>query len=337
MKKCKKILSLALTLTMLAGTLLSTSAFAAGADDDYGCYSNDDGSINIVRYYGSNTDLVIPDTLKDRPVTVISSLKSGNYACYVENVTLPANLLRISAQGVNDFGLQCENLKSVTFNQKLQRIDHSAFRGDKNLTKIFLPNSLTDMGSWAFYGCTGLEDLTLSSGLKEITESSFEYCSSLSKVAIPSGVTTIDQNAFAWCTSLSEVTIPASVTNMSDSAFANCDSLSIKGYNGTYAQTYAKAHNIPFVSLGNVPIDTSIQLDTGSALSIKAGKFYTFRVTAKSRPTFTVGNNSVFKITYTGSAGNNYFFKANAVGKAGQATGFYINQEKTPRTIGTIR
>lgn len=332
MKKSKKILSLALTLTMLAGTLLSTSAFAAGADDDYGCYSNDDGSINIVGYYGSNTDLTIPDTLKDRPVTVISALNNN-----VENVTLPANLLRISMDGQYAAGLRCDNLKSVTFNQKLQKIDNNAFNSDKNLTKICLPNSLTDLGAWAFYGCTGLEDLTLSSGLREIQDATFEYCSSLSKVVIPSGVTTIDQNAFAWCTGLSEVTIPASVTNMSDSAFANCDSLTIKGYNGTYAQIYAKAHNIPFASLGNVPIDSSIKLDTGSALSIKAGKFYTFRVTAKSRPTFTAGNNSVFKIAYTGSTGNNYFFKATAVGKAGQATGFYINQEKTPRTIGTIR
>ena len=332
MKKSKKILSLALTLTMLAGTLLSTSAFAAGAEDDYYYEKMNDGTVNIDGYRGDDSDIIMPDTLENRPVTSVDSY--GYFDCeHIESVTLPTNTQTIGECTFEN----CNELSEITFNSKLTTIRNKAFYNDDQLTGAILPNSLTALGEDAFYGCTSVSNLTLSSGLTEIHNGTFEYCSSLTKVAIPSGVTAIDQNAFAWCTGLSEVTIPASVNNMSDSAFANDDDLTIKGYNGTYAQTYAKNHNIPFVSLGDVPIDTSIQLDTGSALSIKAGKFYTFKVTAKSKPTFTVGNNSVFKIAYAGNSGNNYFFKATAVGKAGQVTGFYINLEKTPRTVGTIK
>jgi hypothetical protein len=65
-------------------------------------------------------------------------------------------------------------------------------------------------------------------------------------------------------------------------------------------------------------------------------KFYQFKITASTKPTFTCGNGSVFRVTCTGFKGHDYFFKATAVGKAGQVTGFYVNGEKTPCTVGTV-
>lgn len=76
--------------------------------------------------------------------------------------------------------------------------------------------------------------------------------------------------------------------------------------------------------------------DTGSKLTVKAGKTYQFKITASSKPTFVCGNSSVFKVTYNGSKGSGYFFKVTAVGKTGQSAGFYINGEKKPGTVGTI-
>jgi hypothetical protein len=79
-----------------------------------------------------------------------------------------------------------------------------------------------------------------------------------------------------------------------------------------------------------------VRLDTGKTLKVKAGASYQFMVTASSKPSFTSANNSVFKVTANGSKGNHYYFKVTAVGKAGQSTGFYVNGEKAPRTVGTI-
>ena len=78
------------------------------------------------------------------------------------------------------------------------------------------------------------------------------------------------------------------------------------------------------------------KIDTGAKLTVKAGKTYQFKITASSKPTFSCGSGSVFKVTYTGFKGHDYFFKATAVGKAGQATGFYVNGEKMPCTVGTV-
>ena len=42
------------------------------------------------------------------------------------------------------------------------------------------------------------------------------------------------------------------VTSIGDNTFYNCKNITIYGYSGSYAETYAVAHNIPFESLGDV-------------------------------------------------------------------------------------
>ena len=79
------------------------------------------------------------------------------------------------------------------------------------------------------------------------------------------------------------------------------------------------------------------KLDTGRELSVRAGKTYQFKVTAEQKPAFVSGNSSVFAVTYNGANGNDYFFQVTAVGKPGDCAGFYLNREKTPRTIGIIK
>lgn len=84
------------------------------------------------------------------------------------------------------------------------------------------------------------------------------------------------------------------------------------------------------------PEESTVQLDTGSELSVELGKTYQFKITASSKPTFVCGSGSVFHVDYAGSVGKDYFFKVTAIGAVGQSAGFYVNAEKTPRTVGTI-
>lgn len=85
-----------------------------------------------------------------------------------------------------------------------------------------------------------------------------------------------------------------------------------------------------------VPAVKPVQLDTGRNLTVKAGKTYQFKLSASVKPTFTSGTNSAFKVVYSGSKGSDYFFTVTAVGKSGQSAGFYVNGEKSPRTIGKV-
>lgn len=78
------------------------------------------------------------------------------------------------------------------------------------------------------------------------------------------------------------------------------------------------------------------KLDTGKQLTVKAGKTYQFEVTASRKPIFVCGTPSTFHVMFSGSKGNNYFFKVTAIGRVGESAGFYVNGEKTPRTVGRI-
>lgn len=118
---------------------------------------------------------------------------------------------------------------------------------------------------------------------------------------------------------------------------------SLKGYLIKYYVRVYEGNDTPYVYVlvsdqkaGNNTSINNYKIDTGAKLSVKSGKTYQFKITASTKPTFTCGNGSVFKVTYVGSKGHDYFFKAKAVGKAGQATGFYTNGEKMPCTVGTI-
>ena len=77
----------------------------------------------------------------------------------------------------------------------------------------------------------------------------FLYCSAITKIIIPDNITTIEKWTFEGCTSLSEIIIPEGVTEIVWSAFSDCSNLTIKGPAGSYAETYSKENDIPFVAV----------------------------------------------------------------------------------------
>ena len=110
-----------------------------------------------------------------------------------------------------------------------------------------------------------------------IGDGAFSVCSGLTKITIPNGVTSIRDGAFSNCSGLTEITIPDSVTSIGDYAFYDCTNLTIYGYTGSYAETYAKENDIPFVSLGNITttetttttIETTVTTTTETMVTTK--------------------------------------------------------------------
>lgn len=88
----------------------------------------------------------------------------------------------------------------------------------------------------------------------------------MTEVTIPDNVTSIGICAFADCTALEKIVIPRSVTDIDSSAFENDTNLTIYGYTNSYAETYAKEQNIPFVALDNS--NTLGDLDGDGVISI---------------------------------------------------------------------
>ena len=72
----------------------------------------------------------------------------------------------------------------------------------------------------------------------------------ITKVKIPENMRMVGSSSFRNCTNLVSVTIPEYVEYIGENAFKGCDNLTMYGYEGSYAEDYAKANNIKFVSLG---------------------------------------------------------------------------------------
>ena len=136
---------------------------------------------------------------------------------------------------------------------------------------------VTSIGDGAFSVCSGLTKITIPNGVTSIGDYAFSDCSGLTKITIPNGVTSIRDGAFSNCSGLTEITIPDSVTSIGDYAFYDCTNLTIYGYTGSYAETYAKENDIPFVSLGNITttetttttIETTVTTTTETMVTTK--------------------------------------------------------------------
>ena len=63
---------------------------------------------------------------------------------------------------------------------------------------------------------------------------------------IPEGITVLGYGSFNGCRSLTDVYLPQSVEKIGDYAFAHCPKLTLHVPAGSYAEQYAKEHNIRF-------------------------------------------------------------------------------------------
>ena len=157
--------------------------------------------------------------LSSTPGVIYDIPADGTYA-EVMTYTGTATKVRIAAEYE---GLPVKNIYS------------EAFKDNKSITSVVIPDSVVGLGDWAFYGCTSLTSVTIGNSVTSIGDSAFYKCTSLTSVTIPNSVTSIGSYAFAYCDSLTSVTIPDSVTSIGYSAFHNCNSNLYSEYEcGTY-------------------------------------------------------------------------------------------------------
>ena len=95
----------------------------------------------------------------------------------------------------------------------------------KQMVKVEIPDTVTEIGEYAFYEWKNLENITMSSNITSIGDSAFTRCNNLTNITIPESVTSIGTAAFGDCSSLTSITIPESVTSIGDYAFDGCSSL----------------------------------------------------------------------------------------------------------------
>lgn len=185
--------------------------------------------------------------LQDEAGMVILGTVLYNYYGSAPVVTIPYGITIIGSEAFRNN----QTLERVILPHGLKEVCGSAFSGCTQLRELDIPEGIKELSAYSFENCTALEELTIPAGTKKLCSRAFAGCQSLVRVVLPMGLEEIHSEVFANCITLKEIHIPDSVKTIGDrfhKEFWNCDQLVIYGKQGSYAETYAKENNIPFVA-----------------------------------------------------------------------------------------
>ena len=200
-----RIFSGILAALILFAAFVPFPAFADQTSGDWQ-YTVSGGKATVTKYTGSETNIVIPDTLGGCPVVAVSGKHPSAY------------VFEGAFDGVN--------IKSVTIPEGVTSIGVCAFYNCNYLSDVTLPDSVKTIGGWAFYHCRVLKSINIPDSVVSFGEYAFGNCLALKEIDIPDGVTSIASYMFYCCNSLKKVTLPESVRKIEEGAFVNCKALS---------------------------------------------------------------------------------------------------------------
>ena len=144
----KKLLATVLALSLTFGTFalpatennailneLVASATAGDyyADGDYEYRVLNDGTIEIVRYNGSDTNLIIPSKIEDKEVTSIG--KKAFAYCKIASVSIPN-----SVTNIEEYAFSYSDIESITIPNSVTSINDDTFESCEKLLSVDIPN-----------------------------------------------------------------------------------------------------------------------------------------------------------------------------------------------------
>ncbi len=211
---------------------------------------NDDGTITITGYTGSDTKVVIPEKIDGKSVTSIDNWAFEECRKLI-SVELPDSITSIG----NGVFYECRKLVDIKIPSGVTSIGDNAFVSCWSLTSIDIPNSVTNIGKHAF-AASGLTSIEISANVTSIGSAAFTQCSAISSIkvdadnevytsdgnnciiekssnililgcsstVIPDGVTGIADRAFSGA-DITTIEIPKSVTSIGEDAFFECTKL----------------------------------------------------------------------------------------------------------------
>ena len=255
MKKIKRYVSLILTVMVL---FTVAACFTANADtyiilDDFKFKRTADNEIIIAEYLGTDTTLVVPDTIIDLPVTGFES------AAFENN----------------------QQIKKIVFGKNFKTLSAFCF-SNSVLEEVVLPSTLTSISWFCFKECKQLKSVVIEdSAVTALPRNLFYGCDALTSVDLGNNITSIGAYAFAGCTSLKELYIPNSVTEIDPTAFNKDTELTIACYSDSYAHTFAREKGIAFrlidgYQLGDVDRDGKVTIGDVSEIQMYLAHLSTF-------------------------------------------------------------
>lgn len=200
-------------------------------------YVINNNQVTITRYVGTDSKLVVPDTIEGCPVTTIG-FWAFDWCESLTTIILPDSIATIEEGAFN----YCYNLKELVMSSNISNIGLGAFNGCNNIQYNTFKNGKylgNDDNPYLVLVTSTSQDISsfdVHPSTKIIAPCAFYNCYNLTKIALPERVTTIDNYAFDGCANLTEITIPASVIYIDYGAFLSCYRLANICYTGTQDQ-----------------------------------------------------------------------------------------------------
>ena len=221
----------------------------------------DDETIVIVAYNGSESKLIIPETIDGKKVVEIGahafatneSIKSvrlsqhieiiGSYAFYgcsfLSDIYISNNVWSIGESAfdwtpwynaqTDDYIVVGDGVllkyqgteRHVTIPDNVRHLS-SAFGMNNDIVCVEMGDSVLTVGRYAFAYCEYLKHVKLGNNIVLIDGYAFENCLSLTSVDIPDKVQKIGEYAFNYCNYITNVRIGKSVKEIGANAFKTC-------------------------------------------------------------------------------------------------------------------
>ena len=232
------------------------------------------------RYCFYMTELTLPDS-----ITEIGAEAFKN-CTRMKTIRLSENLTAIPEKAFHE----CQRLESVTVPEKVRSIGELAFAKCPALLDLKLPEKLETVGEDAFINTAWLEAKRAENPFVIINHVLIDGKACVGDVTIPEDVTVIGAGAFSYNHNVVNILVPENVTEIGRYGIFDCNRLetvtilnpdckifdmkatisnnyarhvaymlgTIRGYEGSTAQTYASANEYPFETIKAVKGDVDL-------------------------------------------------------------------------------
>lgn len=224
-----------------------------------------DGEVVITGYTGMDLEIIVPNTIEERPVTVIG--EKAFYEYDMTSIVIPNGVTTIERNAFS----QCKNLENISFPDSIKSV--YCYQGvDTGLedTKWYenQPDGIVYIGKTLLGFKGNREEVPSEIAVKSGTICIADYAinsENLTKLSLPDSVKYIGDGAFYECPNLKSITVPESVEEIGIYSLGFDERIGILGYrddiikesvedfeiygkSGSPAETYAVKNNLTFVA-----------------------------------------------------------------------------------------
>lgn len=289
-KSIRQTMSIFLSVVLMLCTIPIVGASAAEVTSNFEYTLLDDGTIEVTRYVGTDSYVIIPDEIDGKPVTKVNEFCFYNDDDYngrnytVKSIFISKNITDFS-DTLNNGEYRCLNrilyLESISVDESSSVYSSdSGILFSKDFTKLIyyptkkageeyiVPEYVKELGRSAFSQPANLRSLKFSSPLEKVGFAAI-FSGNIEEAeypVYPEPSSKID--LFTWCAKLSKVYISKDVKWINDEDFFGSPNVTLYVYNNSYALDWAKEHEFAYEIMEEPPIEKDL-VDEGTGIKVK--------------------------------------------------------------------